>query len=335
MVSRLVSIVLGALCCGFVSAKPIEPPTLALRDSRVMLVSGVITPDVRRDRITLAQVETLRGEPEAEPALTVRIPAWTVDRVVPGERILVAYTLYRRDPTLPDRKMLDPQGPLALVSDGLEPALFRDDPQSRARLLTADGSIHLPGLPEVLDGLELRDPQWHNYYAHELAIRPELVKAIDAEALDRIERFLRNRDAHPSARAILFQSAAVFPATNRGWWHVAALDVLRSSPVALTDDPADGSVNLVRTVFLALEGEAAEPPVELAQRWVRSSSASLVESALLAVRRVEPAREEQLIGEALQLTLLPAVTRSFIIDHQRRLMFMRKALSEGRDLARD
>lgn len=305
-------------------AKPLKSPAAELRSRHTVIASGVIA--AVDGVLRLESVAAIDGAPAPGSDLELRIPEWLGPRLPAGERVVVAYAPFRRDPTLVDRRIIDPQGPRLLLVAGLEPALFRDTPQTRARLLGADGAARHPRPAEAVAGLADPDPQWQNYYAHELALAPAVRAAIDGEARRAIGRLLADADAHPAARALWLRIADSLPAPDRTWWHAAALSVLAAMPVDGLGSPADGRAALVRAAFDALErAQVAVPPAVLA-RWVAGDQAALAESALLAARRCAPESEDDLLDAALDRALLPAANRRFLLDHRRRLALMRESL---------
>lgn len=311
-----------------VAAKPLKSPAAELRSRHTVIASGVIagTDGVLR----LEAVQPVDGAPAPGPELALRIPDWLGPQLPAGERVLVAYAPFRRDPSLVDRRILDPQGPRLLLVAGLQPALFRDTPDHRARLLGDDGAARHPTRDEALRGLADPDPQWQNYYAHELVLAPRLRASLDAAALPAIARQLADPAAHPAARALWLQVAHTLPARDRDWWHAAALEVLARAPTVGLEDPADGHAALVRAAFDALERAQVAIPSLLLARWVAGGHAALAESALLAARRADPSSEDALLDAALARALLPSSTRQFLLDHRRRLVLMREALAQRR-----
>jgi len=314
-------------CASTGLARVIDPPANELKSKWTTLVTGVVADSGTPDQILLTDVQSLSVRQAASTELTLRAPAWVVSSLINGDRVIAAYLIARRDPTLTDRRILDPKGPRLLMSGGLEPALFRDNATTRERLFDSEGMVRVPGLSEALSGLGDPDPQWQNYYASELAIRPQLRMAVDAKALQVVESALRNADLHPSARAALFRAVPQFPARDTKWWHAAANDALQTLPTALSVSISDTRADLVRTVLDLFATQAVAPAEASVERWVTCGLPALVESALLVTRQFQPEREAVLIEQALAQTLLPSTTRAFLIDHDRRLTIMREALA--------
>jgi hypothetical protein len=319
----------AVLCCLPMlagAAKPLKSPAAELRSRYTVIASGTIVG--AGSTLVLNQVQPVDGRPEPGETLELRIPDWLAPRLATGERVLVAYSPFRRDPTLVDRRILDGDGPRLLLVAGLEPALLRDTPQTRARLLGADGAARHPTLDEALLGLRDPDPQWQNYYAHELALAPTLRAALGAQHRPLLGTLIADDDAHPSARALWLRLADTVPTDDTRWWHAAALAVLTRTSTDGLDDPLSGRAALVRAAFDALERAQVAVPTSTLARWVGSAQSALAESALLAARRTAPDTEDALIDAALARALLPAPTRGFLIDHRRRLALMREALAQ-------
>ncbi|MCB1554752.1 MAG: hypothetical protein KDJ14_13170 [Xanthomonadales bacterium] len=316
---------------GDATARAIPSPSHALGGSWVMMVSARVESgevDNHVARLVLDDVQTLRGKPDAPGKLAIRTLPWTLDRVAPGDRLIVAYTQFRRDPTLQDRRILDPDGPMMLVEDGLLPAMFRDNADTRARLFDQAGKLREPTLAEVVEGLSHDDPHWQSYYAHELSMRTDLRANWDRKTRTAVEALMRDVDADPAARASLFRAAAAQQRERAAapWWAGPALDVLRTHVTLVEARDGDLSADFIRSVFDVLESANVPVDAAVAARWITCNSAALSERALLAIRRHEPEQESALIAQALQRSLLPAESRAFLLDHQRRLQAMRDAL---------
>lgn len=334
---RRLAYVLALSACALAPtrATDIEPPSVYLRGEHYALVSARFLVQEAGARATFAVSEQFHGPDEEVPAhITLRVPDWVVAQLSRDEPYLVGYTAYTIDPRSAKVVVVNPAGPLLLTGPGVEPALFRDTPQARARLTAKDTESFgdASHRTAALAGLGSDDGQWQNYFAAELALRREWHAQLDADARARIARFVRNRDAHPVARELLLRAAAGNSAQLGDWWRKAALDVIAHEPVLGHLRAEDRSATLVRTAFDALADASVAVPRDAAARWTVSDSAALAESALLAVRRSEPGLEEVLIRHALDMSLLPAATREFLREHLRRLEIMHAA---QRDSARD
>jgi hypothetical protein len=327
-VVRVLLVAMLALPGVAAAAKPVPSPAAELRSRYTVIASGVVAGT--DGALRLDAVQPVDGEPAPGPTLDLAIPAWLAPCLPVGERVLVAYNPYRRDPTLLDRRIIDPRGPRLLVVAGLEPALFRDTAETRARLLGADGAARHPGFDEALRGLDDPDPQWRDYYAHELALAPVLRARLDAGAVPALRRLVDDADAPATARATWLRLADGIPGAPPGWWHAAALSTLARTPTTGLDDPASGHAALVRAAFDALDRAQVAVPAAVLARWVACGHAALAESALLAARRADPRSEDALLDAALARALLPADTRRFLLDHRRRLALMREALAQRR-----
>ncbi len=284
-----------------------------------MLVSGTVAASTADARLHLEHVAVLDGETEAPLSeIEIRTEPWVPSQLAPGQRVIVAYTTLTRDPMLGERLIPDPQGPRHIVTSGLEPALFADTPASRARLLDADGKPRAASFDEAIAGLADPDPRWQYYYVAELLLRPALTKALSRRHRAMLRKVIASNDAHPAARALLFDASLRIDLGD-DWWRPTALDIIAESPLTAIDRPDWPQATLVLAAFDRLRVAEVSIPTNHAKRWLRSDVPALAEAALLAVRRSDPSRERELAQAAAAEILLPYHTRWFIQDHLRRL----------------
>jgi hypothetical protein len=284
----------------------------------------------RADVLVLAKLADVAGPAPAPPEVAVRVPEWLPARLAIGDHYVVAYSAVATDPTQARALMVDPQGPRILTSSGLEPALFADTPQAREwlgdypRAAVATSAAYRR---RVLDGLEATDAQWRRYFAAELALRPQLAETLRGRDRDRVRAFVASADAPPSARALLLGAALEQPeAYDAPRLDAVVREILATLPVEGIGAPDDGRAVLAHTAFTwCTERKLAFAPERLA-RWLVSDQAPLVEAALLAIRRSAPHRERALAEAALEQSLLPVTTRTFLREHLRRLAIMQRAI---------
>jgi hypothetical protein len=324
----LVGFLAGLLTSVAAHSAPLKPPSESLRGPGVMLVAGAVGKVDAQGRLVLDQVEVLQGEPAAvDHLLELRTEPWVVDRVLPGERIVVGYATLTRDPEMGRRWIPDPEGPRTVVSSGLEPAIFADGPATRERLLDAAGKLRAPAFEETIAGIEDNDPRWQYYYVAELVHRTALTEALNPDHRQVLQRVLESTDSHPAARTLLLNFAPKL-AVGDGWWKVGALSVVAGSPVTHIDSAEWPQATLVLVAFERMRVAGHALPTAIAARWLRSDVPALAEAALLAVRESEPELERPLILEARSEALTPIHTRRFLDDHLRRLDLMEKSLAE-------
>jgi len=312
----------------------IDPPSEFLFKASHTLVAGEIVGSTAEGTIELRVRETLHGPDPSARILKVRTsPAWLagIDR---GDSAVVGYTRYRRSATRPGSLELRPDGPVVLVSAGLEPALFRDTPALRALLMRARDVANLRSrgyLEEVTKGLESTDPQLQNYFAAELALRESLQVALNAGDRALLARFVGDKAAHPSARAMLLAAAAAHPEHfGARWPQDAAAAVVAETGVVASDAPLSPLPNLVRVAFDVLDRADRKIALAPAERWLASSHTGLAEAALLAIRRSAPEREREVAMSALANDQTKPAVRKLVRDHLRRLRIMQNAIERER-----
>lgn len=300
-------------------AKQVQPPLTALRTPAANTVSATVLAVASDPPSLSVRVEqTLAGRPRTE--FRILVDARFLPYVETGGRYLLVYGDLEPVEGKPGTFRQTEEGRL-LSFDGAEPAAFRDTPEMRALLDPAHAQVEgrAQYRTEVLDGLASEDPHLQNLWAGELAFRAEVVEALEAPDFDRLAAFVNNPDSHPSARTRLLATANLHaPQLGTSWFVDSARKLVTTLPI-------DGGAGLISTEALAftafdvLRTDNAPLPQEALTRWVRSPSPALAEQALLKLRAQAPEVEAAVVETALTEHLLPAATRSFLIDHLRRL----------------
>lgn len=314
---RLSLLILSSLCAASAFAAKVKPPAAILRENTTSLAAVEFAEAGVEGRMVFRRIEPLGGDAEIPELIDLAVPAEVRQVVLPGERYLIAYTVFRREA---EQIRIARLGAQLLVTPGLEPALLRDTPENRAIFAWqpgADESAVRKHLPDLLAMLEARDTQRQNFALSEIVLRPQLSDALDARARKTLQRFAANREANTNARARLLQAAVSQPDVfGRDGWKTIALDVLATTPVLV--QTVEGNASLARFAFELAERDRIALPLPVIERWLTGDNASLAELALLALRRQQPARELAALEQALSLSLLPAGTREFLLDHRRR-----------------
>lgn len=298
-------------------AAKIKPPSAVLREATTSIAAVEFADAGVEGRMVFRRIEKLGGEADIPELIDLAVPAELRRVVRPGERYLIAYTLFRREA---EQIRVARLGAQLLVSPGLEPALLRDSEPNRAIFAWqpgADAQAARKRLPELLALLEARDTQLQNFALSEITLRPQLTDALDASARRALLRFAANGDANANARARLLQSAVTQPdAFGKDGWKDVAVNVLTTTPVRVQD--VEGNASLVRFAFEFVERDRLAVDAAVLERWLTGDNAALAEMALLALRSQHARREMPALEQALSLSLLPAGTREFLLDHRRR-----------------
>lgn len=314
---RLSLLLLSSLCAASAFAAKVKPPAAILRENTTSLAAVEFAEAGVEGRMVFRRIEALGGDAEIPELIDLAIPAELRHIVLPGERYLIAYTVFRREA---EQVRVARLGAQLLVSPGLEPALLRDTAENRAIFAWqpgADEAAVRKRLPELLAMLDARDTQWQNFALSEIVLRPQLADALDTRARKALQRFAANREANTNARARLLQAAVSQPEVfGRDGWKNVALDVLTTTPVLV--QTVEGNASLVRFAFELAERDRITLPLPVIERWLTGDNASLAELALLALRRQKPERELAALEQVLSLSLLPVGTREFLLDHRRR-----------------
>jgi hypothetical protein len=110
----------------------LESPLELMYAPDASIVAGKLVEINPTGRIVIEPKEVLWGKAKPPAKLDIRIPNDFLDDVKTGERYVVAYSLFRRDPRKAVGMVPNKEGAVAIVSPGIEPAVFRDTPAIRA-----------------------------------------------------------------------------------------------------------------------------------------------------------------------------------------------------------
>ncbi len=318
----LTATILSVAACPIATlAGPIEPPLELLYQPENQLVAGPLLDINPSGRLVFQRKDVLGGKGRPPEQIDVRAPKATLDTVKRGERYIFGYATSRSDPHSPTKTILDPDGPVLLASIGLEPALFRDTPETRA-LLKAGRSEHgresRRFFELLMQALAGSDPALQTLAAGEVAQDREIRERVRENSAV-VERVTRAADTPANVRSTLLLAAATRPVDFGDWWQEVALGIVATTPVdGYTPDASDPS-GLVLLALEVLDKHAVRVPSETLKRWVSGETPLLAERASLMLRRESPAMERSTIQQALADPKLPEKTRKFLSDHLRRL----------------
>ena len=322
-------------CVPSARADRLESPLELIYAPDAMLVAGKLIEINPTGRIVIQRGEVLAGKDKPPEKIDIRVGKDALGQVKTGERYVIAYSMFHRDPRRPVGMAPNLDGATVLVSPGIEPAVFRDTPSVRA-ILKAGRTEHGRESRKLLDlllaALAGDDPQLQNLAAGELAYEPELGDELKDADRAAIEKTVRNVKTPVRVRTTLLEGASRQPKTLGEWWRAAALDIVTTTPVDGYSDAASDPVLLVLTAFDVLDRYAVKIPPDVLKRWVWNPNPPLVERVCVMLRREAPGEERSTIQLALADPKLPETTRKFLNDHLRRLDRMNeraKARKEG------
>ncbi len=304
-------------------APPVDPPSKVLQSPRTQVVVGAFAGRLPDGRYRFIDVAGIRGPDEVPAEVLVRGPDWLAAWLSTEHRYLFAYTAYLRNPRFRKEVLVDTDGPRLIDWPGLQPALFIDSESLRDVLLhPLDGdALKSPTfLDRVIAGLASRDSQVQNFHAAELALIGDLARSGDPALVRAVKTLIDNRDGHPTARAALLRVASANVASySRAYLADAVQRILAEAPLDGYQQVQPGPGELVSLALQLVRDDALKVDIDLLERLVACDSAAVVESALLAIRNIDPERERVAAHQALELTQLPATSREFLRDHLRRL----------------
>lgn len=303
-------------------AEPLDSPLELMFAPDSMLVAGPLIEINPTGRIVIQRKEVIAGKDRPPEKIDVRSSTDVPGGLKIGDRYVVAYSMYRRDPRNPVVMAANPDGATALVSPGIEPAVFRDTPEIRA-ILKAGRTEHGRESRRLLDlliaALSSPDPQLQNLAGGEVAFEPELGEELTDRDRAALEKAVRDTHASLHMRTMLLEGAARQPKTLGDWWRATALQIVTTTPVDGYSDKASDPVALILTAFEVLDRYSVKIPPETLQRWVWNPNPPLVERVCVMLRRESPEQERSTIQRALADPKLPGTTRKFLNDHLRRL----------------
>jgi hypothetical protein len=323
LVVRLVFFVTLPMLVQVASAERLEPPLRLLYNPLNVLVSGKVDEINPQGRIVFARQDVLSAKTRPPELIDVKVPTQILADVKIGETYLLAYSSYVRDPRKPEALIGSTVGPVLIVSEGLEPALFRDTAEMR-KLLKLGRSEHAlesrSSLDLLLAALKSDDPQLQNLAAAQITMEPELLQRIKPTDLPAIKALLANDRAHPAARARLLVAANRHPEQlGREWPAEMALAIITTTPIDLNLTKTLDSGELVLSAFDIVSTLTSDLPLASIVRWIGSTNPGIAERALLIVRKQAPDQERAAIQHALDDSSLAPLTRQFLQDHLRRL----------------
>ena len=322
---RLFPIALAISLSGTIApahAERLESPLELIYAPDATLVTGKLIEINPVGRIVIERKDVLHGEGKPPEKIDVRVPAEVLNNVKVGERYVVAYSMFRRDPRKAVGLVPNPDGALILASPGIEPALFRDTPATRA-ILKAGRSEHgreSKSLRDLLiSALSGDDPALQYLAAGEFSYEPELGEELRDADRAVLKKTARDPKTPIRVRTVLLEGASRQPKTLGEWWKSAALDIVTTTPVDGYPDKASDPVNLILTTFEVLDRYSVNVPPGTLKRWVWNPNPPLVERVCVMLRREGPEQERSAIQLALADPKLPGTTRKFLDDHLRRL----------------
>jgi hypothetical protein len=303
-------------------AQRIESPLELMYGDDAMIVAGKAIEINPVGRFVIAPKDILSGRIKPPEKLDIRIPKDFLNDVKVGERYVVAYSMFRRDPRKAVGLVPNKEGAIAIVSPGVEPAIFRDTPALRA-ILKAGRSEHGRESRKLADlllaALRGDDSQLQYLAAGEFAYEPELGERLGDADRAEIEKTVRDVKTPIRVRMVLLEAASRMPEKLGDWWKKAALDIVTTTPVDGYSSAASDPVILIMTSFDVLDRYSVTLPPETLRRWVWNPNPALVERVCVLLRREGPDLERSAIAQALADPKLSEATRKFLNDHLRQL----------------
>ncbi len=322
---RLLATAVVFLAATGVHAAKVNPPSVVLGAPTTTLVVAIYREEGPGGRIVFETERKLAGAFDVPAMIDLARP----DLDTPlraGQRYVLAYTLFKNDRTR--RNATNVRGAMFVGSPGAEPGLW---PYSKAaedmvmwRIGNDDDAMRTAA-PRLMKMLRSRDPAMQRFAAAELAYRGSQLDALTTAQRRQLLAFVRGDGAPGAARAQVLLAATHMPDRDGGqssWSAVAARLIARSAVDVLA---IPERAELLLAAFQHIDDNKVTLPDRSLERWLASDDANLSEWALLRLRRQSPQSERDALDKALAANNIPAATRTFLVDHRRRLEAMRAA----------
>lgn len=306
-------------------AAKVQPPSVVLGAPTTTLVVAVYRDEGPGDRIVFETERKLAGAFEVPELIDLARP----DLDAPlraGERYVLAYTVFKNDRTR--RNATNVRGAMFVGSPGAQPGLW---PYSKAvedmvmwRIGNDDEAMR-SAAPRLIQMLRSRDDSMQRFAAAEFAYRASQLNALTTAQKRQLVAFVRGDGAPDAARAQVLLAAGHMPDRDGGQsqWNAVAERIIARSPVDVL--AMRERSELLLAAFQHIDDNKVALPDRSLQRWLSSDDANLSERALLRLRRQSPESERSALDKALALDDIPPATRTFLVDHRRRLEAMRAA----------
>lgn len=286
------------------------------------LVVGTVRGVNPPNRIVFMREKVFGGHDDVPEAVDLLAEVSSVNWVVPGDRYVFAYALFKRDKRAPGGMVLNSKGAMIISSLGLEPALFEDSRALRTILDSSDTEEKRDSralLDLMLKTLKGSDPQLRNLAAAQIALDADLGKLLGDKDRALIRKVTASTDYTTATRQVLMQAAFLYPELYGAWWLPMAKEVLATTPLDGYPEGAWDPTGLVLLAFGVVENPDIQLPKESLARWLRSSRRLFLEQSLVLLGSKFPGQEREMIEEALKDPALNAESRNYLDDQMRRL----------------
>lgn len=210
------------------AARVVPAPSQALVHprNRVALIEILDIQDPARLRCRV--LERLVGD--SPEILEVRLRPEAMAEVQAGNRYLLGYTTFRKNPLLRDVIEEDPEGPKAIRLPLAEDALLQDLPEIRLLIaagLDNDSVTSRQQLDAVMALIDGADPRARQLAIFELFARGDLLQHLGTKELERLSAHIQSAERSAGERDILLRALYKLPPERRGPAAAACRVVLR------------------------------------------------------------------------------------------------------------
>ncbi len=294
-------------------ARPeLGPPSIKLRTNVSNIVIAELDAISADSKLTFKIQSNLHNE--AQGSVLVRSDALTSAQLSVGQSYIIAYVGWdvKRFPrTVKPRK----DGAVIISLSGAAPAIFQPN-EDVIKLLqwNIDESLQSPEamLGVILRGMAEADPQLQNFFTTELVTRPKLYAKLTPDQKQKVVSYLGDSSYTPAGRSLMLGNPAFseFLLTDDGKLKIAR-QILTYQPVQIDFGSQYGG--LVRAAMKVMESSDNASDVHVAQRWLSSNQAILVESAAAVIYAVNPEAVINSLEQVTQYSLLEKNSRNTLL----------------------
>ena len=333
-----VALVALLVASGAVLAEKIKPPTIAFGEPTTTIIVADYLEGSAPERLVFSKVEVLQSSGDVPQLIDIAKPDLRKP-LVAGGRYVLAYSPYAENRL--EQIVVNPRGASFLSSPGIEPGLWKDSREARARVMwridseeSEHGREHEVGessdaarhaMPRLLKMLRSDDSQWREFAAAEIALRPALIARLDGSEQKALQRFVASDAGPDRARASLLQAAAAMPATMEAvnGWDKVATTLMAEMPLQTRD--VDRRSALVLAALSYPSARQQDRDGKLQSRWLFSDDMALVEMAATALLDISADVAKSAFDAALADVGLANDNRTVIQGFKQRLENMHAA----------
>lgn len=276
------------------AAKLVPPPLSALvngNDGKNQIALALAVAPEGQDRYRFKADSVLRGE--RFDVESVKLESVSQGDIQAGQRYLIVFSKFRRNPMVRDVSELNPDGAVAAEFPEVRSAVFAHAPALEI-LFKAELENNLKDaarLDATLDVLALADTRARLLAAEEFLLRPRLFANVSPAQLARYQAALADPTLPALNRDFLLQASENLAPEQQGAWQ-AELARAQLKQHGAQFDLASRIPSLVRTSAQLLEAHGGTGDLPLLEGLLRSNAPGVAKAALSAMDKWDRARAQ-------------------------------------------